>query len=294
MAQMDLPSLVKLSQVSRRLAYLISTEDGIWRQLTQNPDYGFPSMLYNFTCNIEWDRILEDMGNGEKGQINCSPLLSHPLMKPTLPLSPRYPTYRQMFRTRPRIRFNGCYISTVNYTRPGGIGSNTSTWNHNILIVTYYRYLRFFRDGTLISLLSTAEPVDVVPYLQKEYVHYQSQGGGHLPQIVMKDSLQGRWRLSGDPYGTKPRISTVEDEDVETAVEESPEIEGDVHIETEGVVPKYKYIMQLRFPSTGRIERNNRLNWVGYWCHNKLTDDVGEFGMKNYRPYYWSRVKSWY
>jgi F-box protein 9 len=285
----DLSSLVRLSQVSKRLAYLISSEDGLWRRVTQHLDFGFPSMLYNFTCKIEWDSILDSIETIEDSDIETPPVLSR--MEVPLPLSPKYPTYRQMFKTRPRIRFNGCYISTVNYTRPGAVGSNSLTWNHNILIVTYYRYLRFFRDGSLISLLTTSEPSNVVPYLQKEYIRYQSQGSSHLPQAVMKDALKGRWHLSGDPYGIKARSTSVAETDAEQL---EPDNEGDIHIETEGVVAKYKYAMQLRFASAGTGTRNNKLNWVGYWCQNKLTDDVGEFGLKNDRPYFWSRVKSWY
>lgn len=288
-AQLDMPSLVRLSQVSKRLAYLISTEESLWRPLMHHPDYGLAAMHWDYACTLEWEKLVEDSQLDDLDAEFPKTDAVNPF-RLTLPLSPTYPTYRQMFRTRPRIRFNGCYISTVNYTRPGAIGSNTLTWNHNILIVTYYRYLRFFRDGTLISLLTTSEPSDVVPYLQKEYIHFQSQGGG-LPQVVMKDSLKGRWYLSGDPYNIKPAADT-ESNDTEEPVE--PEAEGDIHIETEGVVSKYKYIMQLRFASAGRGARNNKLNWVGYWCHNKLTDDVGEFGLKNDRPYFWSRVKSWY
>ena len=96
----------------------------------------------------------------------------------------------------------------------------------------------------------------------------------------MKDALCGRWRLSGPDAGF-------------AAVGEEAETEGELHIETEGVVPKYTYRMHLSFGSAGRGARNNKLNWKGYWSYNKLTDDWAEFGLRNDRAFIWSRVKSY-
>jgi F-box protein 9 len=109
---------------------------------------------------------------------------------------------------------------------------------------------------------------------------------------VIRDALIGRWRLTGDPYGsTRP---TVADREQEIHGEETEnEVEGDVHIETLGVVPRYHYRMHLGVASAGRGARNNKLVWKGYWSYNKLTDDWAEFGLKNDRPFYWSRVRSY-
>jgi F-box protein 9 len=51
--------------------------------------------------------------------------------------------------------------------------------------------------------------------------------------------------------------------------------------------------MLLSIGSAGRGVRNNKLAWQGYWSYNLLTDDWGEYGLKNDRPFYWSRVKSY-
>ena len=189
-----------------------------------------------------------------------------------------------MFRRRPRVRFNGCYISTVNYIRPGGSTASQVSWINQVHIVTYYRYLRFFRDGSCCSLLTTAEPADVVHYLSKEYMHSHDHWHGVLPSSVMKHALRGRWRLSGDPQGMK--------EDTEEEQEE----EGIVHIETEGVDPdKYIYKMELALKTAGRAGGawNNKLNWKGFWSYNKLTDDWAEFQLRNDKAFFWSRVKSY-
>jgi F-box protein 9 len=153
------------------------------------------------------------------------------------------------------------------------------TWNSPIHIVTYYRYLRFLRDGTCISLLTTSEPADVVPYLRMEHMH---KNHGNLPSAPMKDALLGRWRLSG------PAIPGLGPDGAEEG-----EKEGVLHVETAGATPKYLYKMVLNMGSAGRAARNNKLSWQGFWSYNILTDDWAEFMMKNFRPYYFSRVKSY-
>ncbi|KAI7134242.1 hypothetical protein KC352_g30757, partial [Hortaea werneckii] len=111
--------------------------------------------------------------------------------------------------------------------------------------------------------------------------------GNTLPSSVMRDALRGRWRLSGPaatPYKDPAMLNTHAQE---------AETEGDVHIETEGVVPKYYYRMQLAMSHAGKGARNNKLAWKGFWSYNRLTDDWGEFGLKNDRAFYWSRVRSY-
>jgi F-box protein 9 len=98
-------------------------------------------------------------------------------------------------------------------------------------IVTYYRYLCFFLDGIVISLLTTTEPADVVHYLTKELQETHRDGAAqHLPPIVMQSALRGQWRptTAGDSS----------DADLKGA-------EGDVFVETEGASPKYMYRMKL-------------------------------------------------
>lgn len=186
-----------------------------------------------------------------------------------------------MFRSRPRLRFNGCYISTVNYIRPGASTPSQISWNTPVHIITYYRYLRFFRDGTCVSLLTTTEPVDVVHYLTKEHMHDRHGIGSALPSAVMRNALRGRWKLS--PPLTRDAKGNVEPE-------------GNLSIETEGVDPKYMYSMQLALRSGSKspgATKNNKLVWRGFWSYNRLTDDWAEFGLKNDRAFFWSRVRSY-
>ncbi|KAF2747540.1 hypothetical protein M011DRAFT_423237 [Sporormia fimetaria CBS 119925] len=277
----DIASFVRLAQVCKRLAYLVTTEERIWKRIATGLEVGFEAMHYTYACRIDGKPLGDDgeggyiLGSDSDDEVKAEPPALGSLT--TLLVPSVYPTYRALFRQRPRVRFNGLYISTVNYTRPGANSNNGILWNSPIHIVTYYRYLRFFRNGQCISLLTTSEPTDVVPYLHMEQVH---KNHGNLPSAPMKDALLGRWRLSG------PAIPGLEEEG-------NGEKEGMLHIETDGAHPKYLFKMVLSMGSAGRGARNNKLSWDGYWSYNRLTDDWAEFGRKNERPFYWSRVKSY-
>lgn len=129
----------------------------------------------------------------------------------------------------------------------------------------------------------------------------------------MKDGLKGRWRLSGPAQvpttGGQINIKTdvPETNSVPTTSSDfwplamdndeiiESEEEGDVHIETDGVTPKYMWRMQFALGNAGRKDgsRNTKLSWKGFWSYNKLTDDWGEFGLKNDKAFFFSRVKSY-
>ncbi|KAI9266019.1 hypothetical protein BY458DRAFT_512851 [Sporodiniella umbellata] len=75
----------------------------------------------------------------------------------------KYNSWRQMYIDRPRVRYDGIYISTCHYIRQG---ESESSWNKPIHLITYYRYLRFFPDGTLLKHVTTEEPAQVVRLLK--------------------------------------------------------------------------------------------------------------------------------
>ena len=289
-AILDLGSLSRLSQVCKRFAYLAMTDQQVWRRIAQGPEYGFAAMHYDYVCDLKGQPLPDDYSDIYERSLETSDQQRAQLRPPAKTTSDIDAhllqkvygnSWRQLFRQRPRLRFNGCYISTVNYSRPGAASTDTRTWGTPIHIVTYFRYLRFFRDGTCISLLTTTEPGDVVHHLTKENLRHRNERSA-LPSAVMKDALAGRWHLSGPGDGT-------ENQNVEA------ETEGNVHIETDGVVPKYMWKMQFSLQSGGRKDgaRNNKLAWVGFWSYNRLTDDWGEFGLKNDKAFWFSRVRGY-
>ena len=339
-AVQDVGNFARLALVCRRLAYVITTEERVWKRVALGHEYGFAGMHYRYSCDLDGKPLRYDYGDDENSHgggrvlsdddgmdgisnsIMFTGAMHEHRMDPAtiFSLSPTYPTYRQMFRLRPRIRFNGLYISTVNYSRPGAPSTSQLTWNSPVLIVTYYRYLRFYRDGTVISLLTITDPSEVVPVFHRENIpvnyhkhksqhrqhHQQKLHSSHqgnstastasapasapaqLPSSIMKDTLRGRWHLSGleNMFGqTDPNLYDNKATELN---------EGILHVETEGVIPKYTWNMRFALASAGRAgARNNKLTWIDYRCYNRLADDWGDFGLKNDRPFYWSRVRSY-
>ena len=78
---------------------------------------------------------------------------------PILPELQVRANWRDYYIDNPAIRFDGIYISTCNYIRPG---LSDTTWNNPIWVVTYFRFVRFFQDGRCLTCLTTREPKDVV------------------------------------------------------------------------------------------------------------------------------------
>lgn len=279
----DVAAFNRLALVGKRFAYIVATEDQIWKRLCYGSEFGLGAMHYSFACSID----------GAKPTSYPSPLQLH------LPLSSTYTTYAFMFHNRPRIRFSGVYISTVNYSRPGGSSANqVVTWSTPIHIVTYYRYLRFYRDGTLISLLTTHDPQEVVPHLHTSNLPKASTPLSTIPPYsIMKNALRGRWKLSHPfdpslPSSTSPEPPSTPFPGVDPNQRES---EGSVHIETLGVTSAYTYNLHLSLASGGgkHAPKNTKLLWKGFWSYNKLTDDWAEFQLRNDKPFVWSRVRSW-
>ena len=290
-ALLDLGIFTRLAQVCKRLAFLVATEERIWKRICCGPEVGFGGMHYSWARDI-FGRPLD-----------YDDRISYPSTYLPVSLTPAYPSYLCNIRHRPRIRFNGCYISTVNYIRPGAASVSQVSWNTPVHIVTYYRYLRFFRDGTVISLLSTSEPLEVVPHLTKENLRPSMNG---LANAAMGRALRGRWKLSGCPIASLSSDNDGQNDDQEAPPEDDQE--GNITIETEGVdASKYMYLMHLSIRNIGgrhhkddhngnsssSLRTNTKLIWRGYWNHNRLTDDWAEFGLRNDRAFYWSRVRSY-
>ncbi|KAF8424891.1 hypothetical protein EV426DRAFT_532390 [Tirmania nivea] len=271
LAYTDITSFARCSLVCKSLAYTISTEDSIWKEACHHPHWGFPSQVWDFQCNILGE-ALPDLSDLPMPKRPSSPT-------PIKSLLPNYKnSYKHMFHSRPRIRYNGLYISTCNYIRPGAFhsSSTTVTGATPVHIVTYYRYLRFYPDGTCLSLLTTHEPPDVVYHLSKPSPpHTQPTTQGYLSTLHPwgKHVLRGRWRLD-------TRDS------------------GDVDIETESASgEKFLFKMGLCVKNVdgdkgGRSgARLNKLVWRGFWSWNRLTNNVAEFSLRNDKPFFWSRVR---
>ena len=285
-AALDVGDFARLSLVCKPLAYLVATEERTWRHVCLGARFGFAAMHRRWSKTVEWEALDEDDGPAGTTTDDAAATAS------LVPVP--YASWRAMFRGRPRIRFNGCYISTVNYVRSGQASTNQATWGGApIHIVTYYRYLRFFRDGTAISLLTTLEPTHVVHHLTGDLLrlHRDSDNAhAHLPSAAMQRAYKGRWRLSlgagGDTDAEQAGPPRGEEGDEQLR-------DGDVTVETEGVDPKYMFRMDLSLRTAGKAARNNKLVWRSFFSYNRLTDDWAEFTLKHDKAFFFSRVRSY-
>ncbi|OJJ58778.1 hypothetical protein ASPSYDRAFT_177655 [Aspergillus sydowii CBS 593.65] len=311
----DPAAFCRMALVCKRFAYHFAREQHIWKRLCQGAGFGFKSMHYSFACDIH--------GNPEYTlvpQARYTPFPSDIPVQIPSPLS----SWSEVFHSFPRIRFTGIYISTVNYTRAGAASAYSNiSWNSPIHIVTYYRYLRFYPDGTVIYILSTVEPVDVVPHINKANVTAaratsRKQNPRTAPDVtasalepvpaVAMDALKraqwGRWRLSKPTSPTDPPEETEYSFPSKDKSATAPD-PRDLVIETEGVgAPKYVYVLHLALrsstarpvnsnPALPNPSKNTKLVWKGYWSYDKLTDDWAEFGLKNDRAFVFRRVRGW-
>ncbi|KAL3480695.1 hypothetical protein BJX99DRAFT_220099 [Aspergillus californicus] len=303
----------RMALVCKRFAYHFAHEQQIWKRLCQDGKFGFDSMHYTFSCDIQ--------GNPEHTLAPRTRYTPFPTDAPVHLPSP-LSSWSEVFHSFPRIRFTGIYISTINYTRPGAASAYSNlSWDSPIHIVTYYRYLRFYPDGTVIYMLTTVEPVDLVPHINKANVtaaratsrkqHQRvlpdigSSNQEPVPPIAMdalKRAQWGRWRLAKPTSQPDPP----EEKSGYSFPNQDPTLDPrDLIIEAEGKgAPKYIYVLHLALRSTTarpanaspmhpNSSKNTKLVWKGYWSYDKLADGWTEFGLKNDRAFVFRRVRGW-
>lgn len=191
-----------------------------------------------------------------------------------------YNSWREMFLERPRVCFDGVYISKTSYIRRGeeSLDGFYRAWHE----VEYYRYLRFFPDGQVIMLTTPEDPLVIVPRLHNKNTRGES-------------SLFGHYRLSQDTDNQTKVFVVVSKRKEEKVAGEfqrnrfcrrnpAPEAEHIFHV-------------GLQLSSGGR-QRFNKLVWIHHSCHisYKPTGEtvVTSFDLdKMYTPLYFARVKSY-
>ncbi|KFY37413.1 hypothetical protein V495_07186, partial [Pseudogymnoascus sp. VKM F-4514 (FW-929)] len=212
LALLDPASFLRTAQTCKRFAYLIASEDQIYKRICFGHEVGFGGMHYAWQLEVSGAPLAVALGTSDD-ELLQSPIVEQ---RPPLLLNQLYPSYATMFRHRPRLRFDGLYISTVNYMRAGAAAATQSTWDSPVHIVTYYRYLRLFRSGAVLSLLGTHEPSEVVHALLPGLLE-----GKRAPKgSAVADTRRGRWRLGGGEGGE--------------GKDDGPVDEGALTIETEG------------------------------------------------------------
>lgn len=126
--------------------------------------------------------------------------------------------YAKMLKERPYVKFEGIYISVVNYLRYGANEEGSRSWINPIHMITYYRYFRFYPDGRCLRLLTTDEPSLVVSHFSAETPPKNSElcrwslgfdhGFGHL--TITRSSAKYRFveelQIKHQGYRTHQRL----------------------------------------------------------------------------------------
>ncbi|KAB5582010.1 hypothetical protein PHYPO_G00182280 [Pangasianodon hypophthalmus] len=190
-----------------------------------------------------------------------------------------FTSWRDMFLERPRVRYDGVYISKTSYIRQGeeSLDGFYRAWHQ----VDYYRYLRFFPDGQVMMLTTPEEPLATVPRLRSKNTR-------------MDSIMIGHYRLSQDTDNQTKVYVVVSKRKDEKAPEyqrsrfcrryPAPESECSFHV-------------GLQLSSGGR-QRFNKLVWIHHSCHitYRSTGEtvITAFDLdKMYTPLYFARVKSY-
>ncbi|KAI9139142.1 hypothetical protein BKA69DRAFT_1126828 [Paraphysoderma sedebokerense] len=176
--------------------------------------------------------------------------------------------WREFFIHHPRVRVEGTYISRCIYFR-AGLAENS--YNQPIHIVEYYRFLRFFRNGDCISLLTSSEPSAVIKNFNRPHPPSSSRSSSSVVNSMakLKNFMTGTYTIKGSTVSV---ILTDKDR------------------------PKNVYFMELELKS-GSKGKHNKLSWMDYYCMTAVGDheeiEKTDFSLKNFRPFWFSRVKSY-
>ncbi|KAH3670957.1 hypothetical protein OGAPHI_000668 [Ogataea philodendri] len=167
--------------------------------------------------------------------------------------------WRKMLCERPFIKFNGLYISAVNYQREGGRAEFSNQWNLPFRMITYYRYYRFFPDGSCQKLLTVLQPQEVVPKFHRNW--RELFGPSEWEKVY-----EGTWSMS---------------------------VDGSVQCNCEGPVKMYRFVDEFQIVNGGRFARHHKLDWVRMGYIVKETSEEGDLEISNERSFAFSRVRSY-
>ncbi|KAG2112977.1 uncharacterized protein F5147DRAFT_789964 [Suillus discolor] len=156
-------------------------------------------------------------------------------------------------------------LSPLSYKTRRRMGSSENPWVNVTHLITYHRYLRFFPNGQVLSLLANEEwqPQTVIPMLK--------------PSLRMKGFYIGNWSLSGSTV----YITNLVEKHLSHA-----------HATTEPQPNKYFFQMTLALRSRP-LGRWNKLDFIGYDSVNVEDGEAVPLPLRNERSFWFSKVKSW-
>ncbi|KIL69284.1 hypothetical protein M378DRAFT_1054313 [Amanita muscaria Koide BX008] len=200
--------------------------------------------------------------------------------------------YRRIFIEHPRIRLDGVYIAICHYVRPG---LSENHWVNISQLVTYHRYLRFFSDGAVLSLLTNEEmnPQQVIPLLK--------------PTLRMKGLYVGTWELLDNavhlnlvdanerlPDSLSPSFSPLISVFERLGVSDVPHSHKQATLHNAVNSQRTRYMFNMRLDLRSRpLGRWNRLDIESYNSIHLESGDMTPVALKHERPFWFSKVRSY-
>lgn len=211
--ELDLASLETLGSVCRGF-FILSRDQGLWRSICQRA-YG------------------EEIKNRYKESENSV-------------------DWRTVFLEKPRVNYDGVYISRTRYIRQGDVGFQDLTYRP-FHVIRYYRYLRFFPDKRVLILTTNEEPDRIVPIFR--HALYKRQFSSELSII------EGTYEISNDS-----QISIVAEKDFKNITVSSHQARRHEQLYWSLQTPQLqKFILKFKLDTiASRPYRNNALKWLEY------------------------------
>lgn len=254
----DTPSWINFSLVCKKLAYIGFRDKNIWSNLCK--------LIYNRQSYIDNDE--------EKFKV---------LIKQQWGID----NYK-MLNERPFIKFRGVYISKVSYMKEGARSENSNSWNLPYRIITYYRYYRFYADGTCLKIITILEPSKVIKRL---YKGYNTQSDEELIKMNETAISTGSNEISQEPTP----VSAFINRNWLTMYSGTYKIslQGDVETDCNGPVQKYRFIDKFKITNTGKYHRHNKLEWVDLGFYDTINRTHSSLNRDNEKDFVFSRVNSY-
>ncbi|TFK63000.1 hypothetical protein BDN72DRAFT_848118 [Pluteus cervinus] len=216
--------------------------------------------------------------------------------------------YRRLFIEQPRVRLDGVYIAVCHYVRPG---LSENHWVNISHLITYHRYLRFFPNGQVLSLLTNEEqsPQQVIPLLK--------------PTLRMKGLYLGTWSLIGttihlsnlvEASGKYPIPDPIDGDLVVPFIPPPPLLLSQAPLaplvygyghhhgahgahnnaNNNATSDNLRYIFSMTLGLRARPKgRWNKLDIESYDSINLGTGDTTPVALKHERPFWFSKVRSY-
>merc|ERR1711934_635263 len=189
--------------------------------------------------------------------------------------------WRTIFLSRPRVNFNGCYISRVTYLREGERGFQDNEFYKSWHVVHYHRFLRFFPGGRVVMVTTAEQPSVAVKLLNSRY------------RSGIEGCMFGQFRTINNHIHCilqKPKP-----QDNKTNRRYSLKKKKPLKSPYEFEVPDQNYHMELEIKG----KKYQKLHWLGYSILSKYKDgreqlsDLDVTNLNNYPTMVFAPVNSY-